>query len=89
MRAEQAAARARSVRLPDGSRSVQSVWIWRGFFFLALIGGGLTISFAASGRILFAAAWAFITAGWLAIAMWLWRQHVRYENGRRSEPAGR
>ncbi|MHB2022716.1 MAG: hypothetical protein ACYCO3_05220 [Mycobacteriales bacterium] len=83
MKQVRAYSHATRVRLPDGTRSVQSVWVWRGFLFMAFIGLGLTINFAVEDRILFAAAWAFITAGWLAISMWLWRQHLRYESGGR------
>ena len=64
------------VRLPDGSRSVQSPWVWRGFLFMSLIGLGLCLSFAAGHLYLYAAAWAVITAGWFSVAMWLWRKHV-------------
>jgi hypothetical protein len=64
-------------RLPDGSKSVQSVWVWRGFFFMSLIALGLCISFASTGLTVFAAAWGVIAAGWFAISMWLWRKHVR------------
>lgn len=72
---------AAKVRLPDGSRSVQSVWVWRGFFFMSLIALGLTISFGFGGDIFYTAAWAFIAAGWFAISMWLWRRHIRYLDG--------
>lgn len=64
-------------RLPDGSKSVQSVWVWRGFFFMALIALGLCISFAESGLTFFAGAWGVIAAGWFATSMFLWRKHVR------------
>lgn len=64
-------------RLPDGSKSVQSVWVWRGFFFMSLIALGLCISFAESGLTFFAAAWGVIAVGWFALSMWLWRKHVR------------
>lgn len=67
-------------QLPDGSRSAQSVWVWRGFLFMSLVAGGLTINFAQTGRASYAGAWAFITAGWLAISMWLWRRHVRWDD---------
>ena len=63
-------------RLPDGSRSVQSPWVWRGFAFMSLVALGFCIIFAIGDEVLFAAAWGFITAGWFAIAMWLWRKHV-------------
>jgi hypothetical protein len=64
------------VRLPDGSRSVQSPWIWRGFFLLSLVALGLALSLALQGHWLFAGAWLFITAGWFATSMWLWRKNV-------------
>jgi hypothetical protein len=64
-------------KLPDGSKSVQSVWVWRGFFFMSLMAVGLCISFAQSGLTVFAAAWGVIGAGWFATSMWLWRRHVR------------
>jgi hypothetical protein len=67
------------VRLPDGSRSTQSVWVWRAFFFMSLIALGLSLTFASGGRTFFAAAWGVIAAGWFAISMWLWRKHVRGE----------
>jgi len=63
-------------RLPDGSRSVQSVWVWRGFFFMSLIALGLFISFQSQGLHFYAAAWGVIAAGWFATSMWLWRRHV-------------
>lgn len=63
-------------QLPDGSRSVQSVWVWRAFFFLALIGLGFVINLLLAGDALYAGAWAFISAGWFGISMWLWRRHV-------------
>jgi hypothetical protein len=67
----------RRVRLPDGSRSVQSPWVWRGFAFMSLLALGLCIGLFAAGHTGFAAAWAVITLGWFSVAMWLWRQHVR------------
>jgi hypothetical protein len=67
----------RVFRLPDGTRSVQSPWIWRGFLFLSLIAFGLCLSFVFADRVFYAASWGFITAGWFAISMWLWRRHVR------------
>jgi hypothetical protein len=65
------------IRLPDGSRSVQSPWVWRGFLFMSLIAFGLFLNFVLAGLVGFAVAWALIAAGWFAIAMWLWRKHVR------------
>jgi hypothetical protein len=66
----------RQIHLPDGSRSVQSPWVWRGFVFMSLIAFGLCISFVSGGLTVLAIAWAIIAAGWLAIGMWLWRKHV-------------
>jgi hypothetical protein len=67
-------------RLPDGSRSVQSVWVWRGFLFMSLIAFGLCLSFAVGGMTFYAVAWAVITLGWFSISMWLWRKHVRADD---------
>jgi hypothetical protein len=64
------------VQLPDGSRSVQSPWVWRGFLFMSLIALGLCLTLALDGRPIYAAAWAIVTAGWFGIAMWLWRRHL-------------
>jgi hypothetical protein len=68
---------ATRIQLPDGSKSVQSVWVWRGFFFMSLVAFGLAISFADQGLRGFAIAWVVIAAGWFSISMWLWRKHVR------------
>jgi hypothetical protein len=68
------------VRLPDGSRSVQSPWVWRGFLFMSLIALGLCLTFLAGHQVFYAGAWAVITAGWFAIAMWLWRRHVQFDD---------
>jgi hypothetical protein len=65
------------MRLPDGSRSVQSPWVWRGFVFMSLIALGICITLASVGQGLYAAAWGVIAAGWFGIAMWLWRRHIR------------
>ena len=70
-----------ATRLPDGSRSVQSPWVWRGFLFMSLVAGGLFITFLSADKTFLAAAWGAITAGWFAISMWLWRRHVQFENG--------
>jgi hypothetical protein len=64
------------IRLPDGSRSVQSPWVWRGFFFMSLIALGLFVSFASGGKGFLAVAWGVITIGWFSISMWLWRKNV-------------
>jgi hypothetical protein len=62
-------------RLSDDSAQVLSPWVWRGFLFMALVAAGLCLNFWASGRTALAVAWTVITAGWLAVAMWLWRRH--------------
>jgi hypothetical protein len=81
---------ATKVRLPDGSRSVQSVWVWRGLLFMSLIALGLCVGFAAGGRLFYAVAWAVIAAGWFATSMWLWRQHVRWDDAESAkQQAGR
>jgi hypothetical protein len=67
----------RRFRLPDGSRSVQSPWVWRGFAFMSIVAFGFALIFAVGHEYLYAACWAFITAGWFAISMWLWRKHIR------------
>ncbi|HEX3825573.1 MAG TPA: hypothetical protein VHV79_14025 [Mycobacteriales bacterium] len=67
-------------RLPDGSKSVQSVWVWRGFFFMSLIAVGLAISFADEGLHFYALMWAIIAVGWFGFSMWLWRKHVQDDN---------
>ena len=43
---------------------------------MSLVALGFCIIFAIGHQVLLAAAWGFITAGWFAIAMWLWRKHV-------------
>lgn len=68
------------LRLPDGSRSVQSVWVWRGFLLMSLVALGLCLTFAAGGQVFYTAAWAFIAAGWFGISMWLWRRHIRWDD---------
>jgi hypothetical protein len=70
----------RRLRLPDGSRSVQSVWVWRGFAMMSLLALGLSITFAVGHQTYYAVAWGTITAGWLGISMWLWRKHIKYDN---------
>ncbi|MGI8493343.1 MAG: hypothetical protein ACR2KC_07450 [Acidimicrobiales bacterium] len=42
---------------------------------MSLVALGLSLSFFAGGKTAYGAAWAAITAGWLAISMWLWRRH--------------
>ena len=70
----------RLFRLPDGSRSVQSPWVWRGFLFMSLVAFGLFLGFVSGGHTFMAVAWGLITAGWFSIAMWLWRKHIRDDN---------
>jgi hypothetical protein len=67
-------------RLPDGTRSVQNPWIWRGLLLMSLIALGLCASFAAGGRTFLASAWGIVFAGWFATSMWLWRRHTQYMN---------
>jgi hypothetical protein len=67
----------RGFRLPDGSRSVQSPWVWRGFAFMSLVALGFCIIFAVGHQLFYATSWGVITAGWFSISMWLWRKHVR------------
>lgn len=57
------------------SRSVRSVWVWRGFLLLSLVAIGFVIILADNGKTSFAIAWGIIAAGWFAISMWLWYQH--------------
>lgn len=57
------------------SRSVRSVWVWRGFLMLSLVAVGVAIILGADGYTGLAVAWGVIAAGWFGIAMWLWRQH--------------
>jgi hypothetical protein len=57
------------------SRSVRSVWVWRGFLFMSLVAVGVVIIFATNGKTTLAVLWGVIAAGWFGISMWLWRQH--------------
>ena len=68
------------LQLPDVSRSVKSPRVWRGFLFMSFIAFGLCLSFFLGGLVVYAAAWAVITAGWFAVAMWLWRKHVHADD---------
>ena len=72
--------RVSAIRLPDGSRSVASPWVWRGFLFLSLIAFGLCLLLFSGGRTLLAIAWVIIAVGWFAVSMWLWRQHLRLDD---------
>jgi hypothetical protein len=79
----------RGLRLPDGTRSAQSPFIWRLFAFLSLVALGLCLVLASDGLVFYASAWGFIAAGWFAIAMWLWRKNVRYEDAIHARRSGR
>jgi hypothetical protein len=58
------------------SRSVRSPWVWRAFVIMALVAVGIDIALAGSGaRAFYLVAWGIIAAGWMAIGLWLWRQH--------------
>jgi hypothetical protein len=57
------------------SRSVRSPWVWRAFLIMSLVAFGVVIILLGNGKTSFAAAWAVIACGWLAVSMWLWRQH--------------
>ena len=61
----------------EESRSVRSVWVWRGFLMMSLVALGVVIILAGNGKTGYAIAWGVIAAGWFAISMWLWRQHNR------------
>ncbi len=61
------------------SRSVRSVWVWRGFLLMSLVAVGIAILLAGNGATTFAIMWGVIAAGWFAIAMWLWRMHSTME----------
>lgn len=74
------AAGERLFRLPDGSRSVQSPWVWRGFTFMSLVAFGVFLSLVTGTHTMLAVAWGIITVGWFSIAMWLWRKHIRDDN---------
>jgi hypothetical protein len=74
--------RGSGLRLPDGTRSAQSPWVWRAFLFLSFIAFGLFLVLAMGGRAFYAVCWAVITVGWFATSMWLWRQNIRYHNAR-------
>jgi hypothetical protein len=67
----------KTFRLPDGSRSAGSPWVWRGMLFMSLIALGLCLVFAVGQRPLLALAWGVITAGWFGISMWLWKRHLQ------------
>lgn len=61
------------------SRSVRSPWVWRGFLMMSIVAVGVVIILLGNGLTTLAIAWAVIACGWLAVAMWLWRQHTRLD----------
>lgn len=69
---------ARKIRLPDGTRSTASPFVWRGLLLMALVALGLSLTLVAGGHATYAALWGVIAAGWFAVSMWLWRRHVNY-----------
>jgi hypothetical protein len=64
----------------EASRSVRSPWVWRAFLLMSLLAVGVVIILAGNGKTGFAVAWGVIAAGWLAVSLWLWRQHSRAES---------
>ncbi len=62
------------------SRSVRSPWVWRAFFIMSLVAFGIVVILLANGKTGFGIAWAVIACGWLAVSMWLWRQHTRLDD---------
>jgi hypothetical protein len=66
------------MRLPDGTQSFKSPWVWRGLFLMSLVALGLALTLLVGDHIAFAACWGAIAAGWFAVSMWLWRQNVNY-----------
>lgn len=57
------------------SRSVRSVWVWRGFLLMSLMAVGIAVVLAGNGATTYAVLWGVIAAGWFVISMWLWRMH--------------
>jgi hypothetical protein len=65
--------------VPD-SRSVRSVWVWRGFLMMSFVALGLALVWWDNGLDTFAMLWVVIAVGWFGISMWLWRQHTKWED---------
>jgi hypothetical protein len=86
MRSDAKALTARLASMGDGrysvddSKSVRSVWVWRGFVLMALVAVGFVIILAANGYTTYAALWGVIALGWFSIGMWLWRQHTKLQD---------
>lgn len=59
----------------EESRTVRSVWVWRGFLLMSLVAVGIVIIFATNGKTTYAALWGVIAAGWFAISVFLWKKH--------------
>ena len=57
------------------SRSVRSVWVWRGFLMMALVAVGIAILLANNHYTSMAILWGVIAAGWFGISMFLWKKH--------------
>jgi hypothetical protein len=53
--------------------------VWRGFFVMSLVAFGVVIILLGNHKAGLAVAWAVIGCGWLAVSMWLWRQHARLD----------
>jgi hypothetical protein len=67
--------------LPDGTRSDQSPWVWRGLFFMSLVALGLCLTVLTGHHYTFAILWGIIAAGWFTFSMYLWRRHTNYMDG--------
>ena len=74
--------RSRLAPVPDDrwsveeSRSVKTVWVWRAFFLMSLVAGGIAIILGTNGKTTYAALWGVIAAGWFGISMFLWKKHT-------------
>jgi hypothetical protein len=66
------------------SRSVRSVWVWRGFLLMSFVALGIAIILFGNGLSTFGILWMVIALGWFAVSMWLWRQHIRWEDSQLS-----
>jgi hypothetical protein len=58
------------------SRSVRSLWVWRGFLMMALVAAGVAILLADNHDNTLAIGWGVIAAGWFGISMLLWKKHL-------------
>jgi hypothetical protein len=61
----------------EDSRFVRSVWVWRTFLLLSMVGLGVAIILLGNGKTTDAILWLVIAGGWFAFAMGLWRKHNR------------